>query len=221
MSEETGQGSGFNRSEFLKRGGVVVGGALVGSSLGAVPSWARANTPLAEAHDAAVGTINIGYVSPITGADAGFGEPDPYVIGLARKAFANGLKIHGKTWKVNIIQKDAQSTPAVSAKVTQGLINTSKVDLLLATSTPEVVVPAVTARRGCRSPRGLHHGSVAGMVAGGREQPDQAEAVQMDLPLQLRSRQFLRHLHQPLAAGGDQQEGRGHVPQRRRRKRDP
>lgn len=145
MSEETGQGSGFNRSEFLKRGGVVVGGALVGSSLGAAPSWARANTPLAEAHDAAVGTINIGYVSPITGADAGFGEPDPYVIGLARKAFAKGLKIHGKTWKVNIIQKDAQSTPAVSAKVTQGLINSSKIDLLLTTSTPEVVVPAVGA----------------------------------------------------------------------------
>ena len=58
-------------------------------------------------------------MSPLTGADAGFGEPDPYVISLANKAFASGLKVAGKTYKVQIIDKDAQSTPSVAAQVTR------------------------------------------------------------------------------------------------------
>ena len=53
-------------------------------------------------------------VSPLTGPDAGFGEPDPYVVGLARAAFAKGLKVGGKTYAVKIIEKDSQSGPAVA-----------------------------------------------------------------------------------------------------------
>jgi branched-chain amino acid transport system substrate-binding protein len=145
MSDVTHNAGGLSRGDFLKRGGAAVGGALLGSGVAAGPSWARAKTPLIDARDAAVGTITIGFVSPITGADAGFGEPDPYAISLAQKAFADGLKVAGKTYKVNIVQKDAQSTPSVSAKVAQELINSSNVDLLLATSTPEVVLPVVEA----------------------------------------------------------------------------
>ncbi len=69
------------------------------------------------------GTIKIGYVSPITGPAAGFGEPDGYVLGLARKAFAKGLTIDGKLWDVQIIDKDGQSDPARAAQVAQDLIN--------------------------------------------------------------------------------------------------
>ena len=58
--------------------------------------------------------IKIGFVSPLTGPAAGFGEPDPYVIGLARKAFAKGLTIGGKKYDVKIIDKDSQSDPAQS-----------------------------------------------------------------------------------------------------------
>jgi len=70
-----------------------------------VPAWARAT-----AFDAAA-TINIGIVSPLTGPASGFGEPDPYVVGLARAAFAKGLKIGGKTYAVKVIEKDSQSGP--------------------------------------------------------------------------------------------------------------
>ena len=142
MSEETPKDA-VSRGEFLKKGGVALGGVLVGGDLATGKSWARPIQHLGR--DAAVGTINIGYVSPLTGADAGFGEPDPYVIGLVRKKYAKGLKIAGKTYRLNIVEKDAQSSPSVSSKVTQGLINSNHIDLLLTTSTPEVVVPAVGA----------------------------------------------------------------------------
>ena len=142
MSDETTKDSGgLKRSEFLKRSGVAVGGVVLGG-VAAQPAWARPRGP--EAFDAA-STIKIGYVSPLTGPDAGFGEPDPYVISLARAAFAKGLKIGGKTYGVQIIEKDSQSVPATAAQVAQQLIASNQVDLLLATSTPEVVVPVSSA----------------------------------------------------------------------------
>jgi branched-chain amino acid transport system substrate-binding protein len=135
MSEDTTKGSGgLSRSDFLKRTGVAVGGVALGGAATATPSWA---TP--RAHDAA-STITIGIVSPLTGPASGFGEPDPYVVGLARAAFAKGLKIGGNTYTVKIIEKDSQSGPAAAAAAQQ-LINGSQVDLMLATSTPETIVP--------------------------------------------------------------------------------
>jgi branched-chain amino acid transport system substrate-binding protein len=142
MSDETTKDSGgLNRAEFLKRGGAAVGGVVLGG-LAAQPAWARPRGP--EAFDAA-STIKVGFVSPLTGPAAGFGEPDPYVTGLARTAFAKGLKIGGKTYGVQIIAKDSQSVPATAAPVAQQLISGSQIDLMLATSTPEVVNPVADA----------------------------------------------------------------------------
>ncbi|HUB77041.1 MAG TPA: ABC transporter substrate-binding protein, partial [Solirubrobacteraceae bacterium] len=143
MSDVTSGSGGLSRGEFLKRSGVAVGGAVVGGGLAAEKAWAR---PIDHgARDASVETLTIGYVSPLTGPDAGFGEPDPYVISLAQKQFNKGFKVAGKSYKVKIISKDAQSTPSVAAQVAQELINGDGVDLLLTTSTPEVVVPVSTA----------------------------------------------------------------------------
>jgi branched-chain amino acid transport system substrate-binding protein len=138
---QKGLGGGMSRGDFLKRGSALVGGVVLGG-VGTEPAWARPRNP--DARDAAVETIKIGYVSPLTGPAAGFGEPDPYVVSLARAAFAKGLKIAGKTYKVQIIEKDSQSQPSVAAQVAQQLIG-DQVDLLLATSTPEVVVPVSAA----------------------------------------------------------------------------
>jgi branched-chain amino acid transport system substrate-binding protein len=86
------------------------------------------------------GTIKIGFVSPLTGPDAGFGEPDPYVVSLARKAFASGLTIGGKKYTVQIITEDSQSGTR-AAQAAADLINASDVDLILTTSAPETVNP--------------------------------------------------------------------------------
>jgi branched-chain amino acid transport system substrate-binding protein len=89
---------------------------------------------------AASGDIKIGFVSPRTGPAAGFGEPDGYVLGLARQAFSKGLDIAGSHYNVEIIDKDSQSGPR-SAQAANDLINGDQVDLLLTTSTPETVNP--------------------------------------------------------------------------------
>lgn len=86
-------------------------------------------------------TLKIGFVSPRTGAAAGFGEPDAYVLSLARKAFADGLTIGGKKYQVKIIDKDGQSNPQRGSQVANDLINAEGIDLMLTTSTPETVNP--------------------------------------------------------------------------------
>jgi branched-chain amino acid transport system substrate-binding protein len=85
--------------------------------------------------------IKIGFVSPRTGRAAGFGEPDGYISELARKALGSGLTIGGKTYGVQVIDKDGQSNPQRAAQVANDLINSDGVDLMLTTSTPETVNP--------------------------------------------------------------------------------
>jgi branched-chain amino acid transport system substrate-binding protein len=85
--------------------------------------------------------LKIGFVSPRTGPAAGFGEPDGFVLQLARKAFASGLTIGGTKYSVEIIDRDGQSNPQVGSQVANQLINSVGVDLMLATSTPETVNP--------------------------------------------------------------------------------
>jgi branched-chain amino acid transport system substrate-binding protein len=122
----------LSRRDMLKTTGAILGGLAVPGVLSACVGSNQASTG---------GSIKIGYVSPLTGPAAGFGEPDPYVLGLARKAFSGGLSIGGKTYSVEIISKDGQSDPAVGAQVANDLIQGQKVDLMLTTSTPETVNP--------------------------------------------------------------------------------
>jgi branched-chain amino acid transport system substrate-binding protein len=124
---------GITRREMLKGTGLVLGGLAIPGALEACLTSSTSSTPS--------GSIKIGFVSPITGPASGFGEPDSYVIGLARKAFANGLSIGGTNYSVEIVSRDGQSAPAVGSQVAQDLIQNQKVDLMLATSTPESVNP--------------------------------------------------------------------------------
>ena len=133
--------SRYSRRELVKRAGVGVGGVVLSGTV-AQPIWAR---PRSEDAADASNTITIGFVSPLTGPAAGFGEPDPYVLGLARNAFKSGLSVGGKHYAVKIVTKDSQSAPAQAAKVAGELINGSKIDLMLATSTPESVNPVADA----------------------------------------------------------------------------
>jgi len=123
----------ITRREMLKRTGVVLGGLAVPGALESCLSSSSNTTPS--------GTIKIGYVSPITGPASGFGEPDAYVLGLARDAFKKGLQIGGTSYNVEILSRDGQSTPSVGAQVANDLIQNQKVDLMLTTSTPETTNP--------------------------------------------------------------------------------
>ena len=123
---------GVSRRDFLKRAAAGAGGlALAG----------KVTSAFADASD----VIRIGFISPRTGPLGGFGECDPYVLDVARKALANGLTSGGKKYKVAIIDKDSQSDPARASQLAKGLINSDNIDLMLTTSTPEVVNPVADA----------------------------------------------------------------------------
>ena len=86
-------------------------------------------------------TIRIGFISPRTGPLGSFGEGDGYVLDLARKALSGGVSIGGKTYAIEILDRDTQSDPARASQLAKELINSDKIDFMLTTSTPEVVNP--------------------------------------------------------------------------------
>ncbi len=96
--------------------------------------------------------LKVGFISPRTGPLGSFGEGDGYVLDLARKALAPGLVVGGRTYKVEVLDRDTQSDPARASQLAKTLINTDRVDLMLATSTPEVVNPVADACEGAGVP---------------------------------------------------------------------
>lgn len=86
-------------------------------------------------------TIRIGFISPVTGPLAGFGKTDGYVLSQARAALAGGLTIGGKSYAVEILDRDTQSNPSIAGQLAKDLIDNEKVDLMLAVSTPETINP--------------------------------------------------------------------------------
>ena len=134
MADDWLDGSSIPRRDFLVRAGA--GGLLLASG-----GILEACGGVKKSGGSSSGAIKIGFVSPETGPAASFGEPDQYVVGLVKKAVANGLDIGGKKYDVTIITKDSQSDPQHSAQQANGLINSDNVDLMLTSSTPETVNP--------------------------------------------------------------------------------
>ena len=127
---------GMSRRDLFRAGGLVGAGLAFGSPLLA----ACANSG-GGGGGGGSSTLKIGFVSPRTGATAGFGEPDGFALQKARDALKGGLKIGGTQYAVTIVDKDSQSNPQRAAQVANDLINSDKIDLMLTTSTPETVNP--------------------------------------------------------------------------------
>jgi len=85
--------------------------------------------------------IRVGFISPVTGPLAGFGKTDGYVLDQARAALAGGLTTGGKTYNVEILDRDTQSNPSLAGQLAKDLIENQSVDLMLAVSTPETINP--------------------------------------------------------------------------------
>jgi branched-chain amino acid transport system substrate-binding protein len=113
---------------------------FVGSTLAAGSLALAGRAALAEGTD----KLRVGFISPRTGPLAGFGKTDGHVLDLARKALEAGLQIKGKTYSVEILDRDTQSDPARAAQLAKELISEG-VDMMLAISTPEVVNPVADA----------------------------------------------------------------------------
>jgi branched-chain amino acid transport system substrate-binding protein len=101
---------------------------------------------------AAGASLKIGFLSPRTGPLASFGETDGFIVDLVRKALAGGLEVGGTSYTVELLDRDTQSDPARAGQLAKALINDDGVDLLLATSTPEVVNPVSDAAEAASVP---------------------------------------------------------------------
>jgi branched-chain amino acid transport system substrate-binding protein len=104
------------------------------------------STSSSTASAAATGSLTIGWIHPVTGALAGFGYPDHWVIQqiMAAPQFKNGMKIGGTTYSVNIKSYDSQSSVTQAGTLAKQAIQQDNVDLLLASSTPETVNAVAT-----------------------------------------------------------------------------
>ena len=86
-------------------------------------------------------TIRIGLVTPATGPLAAFAEADGFILDQARRAAAKGIVVAGQSYPVQIIVKDSQSSVSRASDVAADLILGDKVDMLLASGTPDTVNP--------------------------------------------------------------------------------
>jgi branched-chain amino acid transport system substrate-binding protein len=145
MSDQTGRSEsasplgGISRRGLLRAAGAGVAVAGAGGLLQACSSGIKGASP--GSGGGGTKAITIGWVHPLTGALAGFGAPDSWVISKIRQTapYRNGFKIGGKRYAVTIRSYDSQSSPARAGDLARTAILNDGVNLLLASSTPETV----------------------------------------------------------------------------------
>jgi len=123
----------ITRRGFLGAAGVAGLAGVAGCS-GALKQTAPSTS------GASGGTLKIGFVSPETGSLSVFTQSNAYVLGQVRAALAKGITIGGKKYQVEITAADSQSSSARAATVASQLVQDGA-DFLIATATPETVIP--------------------------------------------------------------------------------
>jgi branched-chain amino acid transport system substrate-binding protein len=162
-------GKSVSRREFLKVAGVAGAAVGLGAGLGGLvaacggteetttttgaattttagqvtTTTAAASTTTVSAGPEAGRAIKIGVLSPKTGAIASFAKPDEWIVGVVSAAIKDGVvcgdkKLH----KFEFVIEDTQSNASRSAQVAGDLILNAKIDMILASSSPDNVNPA-------------------------------------------------------------------------------
>src|SRR4029078_7522503 len=111
---------------------------LVKSGLGAIAAPTVLRVLPAEAQSQ---VIKIGHVSPRTGPLAGFGGADGFILDQVRAILAKGLENGGKTYKVEIISKDSQSSGNRAAGAASEVLLEDKVNPIVTSATPDTTNP--------------------------------------------------------------------------------
>ncbi len=147
---------GIDRRSLLK---LVGAGALGAGAAAVLSSSAGASSVLRSARSSRLtsaksGTIHIGYITPRTGALAGFAESDPFVLKKIRSTsqYHKGITVGGKRYSVKITVADSQSTTNRAAQVAQQLALSTKVDLILTANAPETTNPVASAAEQYHTP---------------------------------------------------------------------
>src|SRR2546421_10244290 len=85
--------------------------------------------------------IKIGHVSPKTGALAGFGEADAFILEQVRGILAKGVQSGGRTHHVQIVSKDSPASGSPAPQAASALIPGGKADLIVASARPATTNP--------------------------------------------------------------------------------
>lgn len=89
------------------------------------------SAPMIRAAGAATDTIRIGFMAPLSGIRSSFTATTEHTLSVMREALKDGLSIGGKTYNVEIIVKDNQSTPTRSVQVGNELLLNENPDIIL------------------------------------------------------------------------------------------
>ena len=147
-SREVPQGAGFGRTlvtrrDFLKVAGVagaalgVVGGGGVLAACGSSDDSGGGS-----ASAGAGRTIKVGFVAPLTGPLAAFGEADTFCVEQWKTSVKDGLMCgDGLLHPIEFIMKDSQSDSNRAATVAGDLMTNDGVDVMMVASTPDTVNP--------------------------------------------------------------------------------
>jgi branched-chain amino acid transport system substrate-binding protein len=87
------------------------------------------------------GKLKIGFTAPLSGGLAGFGEANTFIVAAMKTLMAGGVMIGGKSYAVELIERDVQSNSDTAATAAGKLITEDKVDLIMAIATPEMINP--------------------------------------------------------------------------------
>jgi branched-chain amino acid transport system substrate-binding protein len=144
MSDQTAQSDSTSPAGSISRRGLLraagAGAAVVGAG-GLLQACSSGIKGANSGSSSSTKAITIGWIHPLTGALAGFGAPDNWVISKIKQTspYKNGFKIGGKTYAVTIKSYDSQSSPTRAGDLARTAILNDNVNLLLASSTPETV----------------------------------------------------------------------------------
>jgi branched-chain amino acid transport system substrate-binding protein len=106
------------------------------------PTTTAAPTTTVSAGPEAGRDIILGLVSPSTGPLANFAKADDWWVDFGMKALPDGIVAgDGKQHKLVIKRADSQSDPMRAAQVAGDLINNDKLDLMMASGTPDTANP--------------------------------------------------------------------------------
>lgn len=131
-----------SRRDFLKTAGAT--GLALGATggLGGVLAACGGGETSDTASEGEGREIKIGFVSPLTGPLAAFGEADQFCVDQWNAAVKDGIATaDGAVHPVNIIIKDSQSSTDRASQVAIDLISNDGVDIMMVASTPDTVPP--------------------------------------------------------------------------------
>jgi branched-chain amino acid transport system substrate-binding protein len=140
-SRDEGIRKPITRRDFLKVAGV--GAAAIGVGGGLTAGLAGCGGDDGGGGGEGDGReIKIGWVTPLTGPLAAFGEADKFCLDEWKAAAKGGIQTaDGATHPINIIMKDSQSDSNRAATVAGDLITNDGVDIMMVASTPDTVNP--------------------------------------------------------------------------------